>query len=171
MKNQGRLWLSYRRPRGKAGSEGEVNNVGINKYSESEEGEHARERERDVEREWERRGIQDAEWEKPTVLPINKPAQHYCRLPQSLSIQERGIRESAPSDQCNKSWSCSCVGVCIRAVWVWKCAENNAIERERECDWCAFRSMRWEVWKVLFIYHAVAEISASTQTLELRSSS
>lgn len=33
MKNQRRLWLSYRRPRGKAGREGEVNNVGINKYS------------------------------------------------------------------------------------------------------------------------------------------
>lgn len=34
MKNQQRLWPSYRPPRGKVGREGEVNNVGINKYSE-----------------------------------------------------------------------------------------------------------------------------------------
>lgn len=35
--------------------------------------------------------------EKPPLLPINKPAQHYCRSPQSLSTQGRGIRESSPS--------------------------------------------------------------------------
>jgi len=36
MKTQRPSALSYRRPRGKAGREGEVDNVGMNKYSETE---------------------------------------------------------------------------------------------------------------------------------------
>lgn len=54
---------------------------------------------------WEREVDREPAWkaeretikEKPPLLPINKPAQHYCRSPQSLSTEGRGIRESSPS--------------------------------------------------------------------------
>lgn len=49
-----------------------VNNVGIDKYSE-----RGREREEDGVREREREASKSGARE---VLPINKPAQHYCRL-------------------------------------------------------------------------------------------
>lgn len=95
-------------PGGYASREEGVNNVGINKYSEGDRGRVTAKKGKSGMRE---------------VLPINQPAQHYYWLPESLSIQDKGISESAPSDRWTRADHAS--------VWVCVCLHTSDFKKEK----------------------------------------